>query len=638
MENVQAQRAGAHRQSIEFAESLGIRRELRWPVDDWITFLRSFAKGTARSAISGLRLIWPARPAANTRLDRTDAGKTGLTVSRTFRSLRYAFVSVGLISILINLLMLTGPLFMLQIYDRVLASGSVPTLIVIGSLALQLYLFMGLFETIRGRMLARIGQSADAQLTGLAYSLSTELPLGGATSKSNQRPVQDLDAVRQFLSGPGPAAIFDIPWMPFYLAIVFLFHGLLGTVALIGAIAICILAGLNEVFSRQPANEAAAIFGQRQRTVEVSRRNAEAVKAMGMMNALSSHWNAENGNFLEKQRKASDRAGFFTAAIKTIRFVLQSAILAVGAWLAINQEISAGVMIAASIMTSRALAPVEQAVGNWRGFVAARTSLHRLSEVIGSATGPQRQVTLPLPVNTVHLEDIYCAPGGILKPVVQGVSFDLQAGDGLGIIGPSGSGKSTLARSIVGVTPLVRGTVRFDNAELTQWSPERIGRIIGYLPQDVQLFDGSIAQNIARFNPDVPSDAIIEAAGLADVHELIVGMPDGYETVIGSAGLTLSAGQSQRIALARALYGNPFLIVLDEPNSNLDTEGERALTDAIKAMRTRGSIVIVIAHRPSAISVVDKILCLKEGRVAGFGPKSEIMKKVIRPVPNVGAA
>lgn len=638
MEIDQAQRASARHHALEWMHRLGFNAQNGKLPGGWLASARAFSAAVTQTAIRGFRTIWPARQMPKSRLRRTENVKSRQAVFRTFRSLRYAFISVGVISMLINLLMLTGPVFMLQIYDRVLASGSVPTLLVIGALALLLYLFMGFFETIRGRMLTRIGQSADAQLTALAYAISTDQPLSGSATKTGQRPVQDLDCIRQFFSGPGPAALFDIPWMPFYLAIVFLFHSLLGWVALIGTLMIVALAVLNELASRQPAMEAAIAHGQRQRTVEASRRNSEAVRAMGMIDALSAHWNRENDDFLETQRGASDRAGFFAAAIKTVRFILQSAILAVGAWLAIQQDISAGVMIAASIMTSRALAPVELAVGNWKGFVAARTSLRRLSEAIGTMTGPARRLALPLPENNLRLEDVCCAPEGALKPIIQGISFELKAGDGLGIIGPSGSGKSTLARSIVGVTPLVRGSVRLDNAELAQWPPERVGRIIGYLPQDVQLFDGSIAQNIARFDSQASSDAVIEAAVMADVHRMIVEMPDGYDTVIGSTSLTLSAGQSQRIALARALYGNPFLIVLDEPNSNLDTDGERALTDAMKAMRARGSVVIVIAHRPSAISAVDTILCLRDGRVASFGQKGDIMKKIIRPVPNAGVA
>lgn len=563
-----------------------------------------------------------------------------VNISEVLGSLRSAFWGIGLVSMLINVLMLTGPLFMLQVYDRVLASGSVPTLIVIGGLAIILYLFYGLLEGIRGRLLGRAGQRVDAQLSASAYAVSTVLPLRLGAEAGKHRPVNDLDTLRQFLSGPGPAAIFDVPWMPLYLGIVFLFHSVLGFVAIGGALVICVLIALNEALSRKPAAEAARVAGRRASVVEFSRRNAEAVQSMGMMDALSARWNTENDAYLAKQRSAEDWTGFFGTAIKTVRFLLQSAILGVGAWLAIKQEISPGVMIAASIMTSRALAPVEQAVGNWRGFVAARQSLQRLRAVmtVEVKAAAEEKMDLPLPRSSLSLEDLYCGPAGINRPFVQGVSLALAAGDGLGIIGPSGSGKSTLARGIVGLAPALKGSVRFDGAELSQWQSGKLGAIIGYLPQDVQLFDGTIAENISRFALESSSELIIDAAKLADVHDLIVALAEGYNTVIGSGGMALSGGQRQRIALARALYGRPFLVVLDEPNSNLDAEGEAALTGAIKAMRAHGSVVVVIAHRPSAISAIDKVLCLKEGRVAAFGPKDEVMQKILAPVPKSGAA
>jgi PrtD family type I secretion system ABC transporter len=563
-----------------------------------------------------------------------------IDVSDVFNSLRSAFWGIGVVSLLINVLMLTGPLFMLQVYDRVLASGSVPTLIVIGGLALSMYVFYGLLEGVRGRILARVGQRVDAQLSGIAYAISTVLPLRMGAQAARHRPVQDLDTLRQFLSGPGPAAVFDVPWIPLYLAVVFLFHPMLGYLALGGALLICVLIGLNEVFSRKPSAEAAQVAGRRSSMVEASRRNAEAVQSMGMMGALLSRWTSENDAYLAKQRSSSDWTGFFGTATKTIRFLLQSAILGVGAWLAIRQEITPGVMIAASIMTSRALAPVEQAVSQWRGFIAARQGLGRLKLLIAAEkkSGEGEMLDLPLPQSSLRLEELACGPAGIQRAFVQGVTLELLAGDGLGIIGPSGSGKSTLARAIVGLTPALRGAVRFDGAELSQWPGDRIGDIIGYLPQDVQLFDGTIAENISRFALEPSSDVVIDAAKLADVHDLIVGLPEGYNTVIGSEGLAMSGGQRQRIALARALYGRPFLVLLDEPNSNLDSDGEAALTGAIKAMRAHRSIVVVIAHRPSAIVAVDKVLCLAEGKVAGFGPKEEVMQKLVAPVPSRGVA
>ncbi|WP_323054675.1 type I secretion system permease/ATPase [Roseibium salinum] len=491
----------------------------------------------------------------------------------------------------------------------------------------------------RARILSRLGQRVDARLSGIVYKVSNSLPVRLGRRAASLRPVQDLDTIRTFLSGPGPAAIFDIPWLPLYLGIVFLFHPLLGLVGLGGAVIISVLIGLNEMMSREPAEEAAGQAGRRAADVEMGQRNSEVVTAMGMQAALSSRWDARNGDYLATQRSASDVTGLFGTAIKTIRFVLQSAILGVGAWLAIQQEISPGVMIAASIMTSRALAPIEQAVAQWRGFVASRQALSRLRDVTAAAEAEPEKMDLPLPVGRITLEQVFCGPFGEAAPYVHNVSMELQAGDGLGIIGPSGSGKSTLARAIVGAAPALRGVIRYDGAELGQWTSARRGEFIGYLPQDLQLFDGTIAENIARFRADASSEMIIEAARLADVHDLIVGLPEGYNTVIGRSGRALSAGQRQRVALARALFGNPFLVVLDEPNSNLDAEGEGALANAVRAMRERGSVVIVIAHRPSAIGTVDKILCLRDGKMVGFGPKDEVLKQVVQAVPrrSVGA-
>ncbi|WP_051644464.1 type I secretion system permease/ATPase [Labrenzia sp. DG1229] len=563
-------------------------------------------------------------------------------VSVAFRPIRSAFWGVAVVSFVINILMLTGPVFMLQVYDRVLASGSVPTLVVIGALAIVLYVFYGILEGVRGRILSRLGQRVDARLSGIVYKVSNSLPVRLGRQAARLRPVQDLDTIRQFLSGPGPAAIFDIPWLPLYLGIVFLFHPLLGLVGLAGAVIISVLIGLNEFMSRRPTEEAAGHAGRRSAAVESGQRNSEVVAAMGMQNTLTAKWDAQNSEYLATQRRAADTTGIFGTTIKTIRFILQSAILAVGAWLAIQQEITPGVMIAASIMTSRALAPIEQAVAQWRGFVASRQALRRLREILQVSETEETKMDLPQPEKGITVEQVYCGPFGETMPYVQNVTLDLQAGDGLGVIGPSGSGKSTFARALVGVTLPLKGVIRFDGAELAQWDNEKRGEFIGYLPQDLQLFDGTVAENIARFREDAEPEKIIEAAKLADVHDMIVALPEGYNTIIGRSGRSLSAGQRQRLALARALYNNPFLVVLDEPNSNLDAIGESALTNAIKAMREKGSIVVVIAHRPSAIATVDKILCLKDGKMAGFGPKEEVLRQVVQPVQpvrqGVGAA
>ncbi len=546
-----------------------------------------------------------------------------------FRFLRKVFFGIAVVSMVINMLMLTGPIFMLQIYDRVLSSGSVPTLLVIGGLAFGLYVFFGLLEGLRSRLLLRTGQQVDVRLSGMVYALSTRLPLLLGAKSAMLRPVQDLDTVRKFLSGPGPGAIFDIPWIPLYLIIVFLFHPILGFTAVGGALIICVMIGINEVLSRKPAAQASKEAGRRSALVESGRRNAEVIRSMGMVVALKTRWEKGNSAYLRKQLVAGDRTGLFGTLIKTFRFLLQSAVLGVGGWLAIKQEITPGVMIAASIMTSRALAPVELAVGQWRGFVASRQSIKRLKKMLDDRERTDDLMDLPLPRKTLRLQNAFCGPAGSNKAFVRAIGFDLAAGDGLGIIGPSGCGKSTLVRAIVGVTPTLKGSIRFDGAKLDQWPPAKFGQFIGYLPQDIQLFDGTVAQNIARFDLDAPAEKIMDASALADVHDMIVHLPDGYNTMIGTEGIRLSGGQQQRIALARALYGRPFLIVLDEPNSNLDAEGEACLTRAIKTMRSSGSIVIVIAHRPSVTAAVNTILCMKAGQSVAYGPRDEVLKQVL---------
>ncbi|MCV6574467.1 MAG: type I secretion system permease/ATPase [Cohaesibacter sp.] len=564
--------------------------------------------------------------------------RQSLTVG-LFSGLGKVWLGIGLVSILINILMLTGPVFMLQIYDRVLASGSVPTLVVLGGLALGLYAFYGLLDGVRSRILVRVGQYVDAQHSGLTYKISTMAPVLIGAKAQNLRPVQDLDAVRQFLSGQGPAAIFDSPWMPFYLIIVYVFHPILGLVGLAGAIVICLLIGLNEWLSRKPSQEANRETAQRAILVETGRQNAEAIHAMGMVENLRTRWEELNHRYLHSQRLAADRGLLFSTLTKTFRFILQSSILGFGAWLAIQQEITPGIMIAASIMISRALSPIEVAVGQWRGFIGARQAYGRLQSIFAQMPeGQPHAMELPLPQQEVRLEALSTGPLGAKKPFLQGISLSLKAGEGLGVIGPSGSGKSTLARSLVGLLPALSGAVRLDGADLAQWPQERRGEFIGYLPQDIQIFDGSIAENICRFAPDASSETILEAARLADLHEMITALPDGYETKLGSSGFALSGGQRQRVALARAIYGNPFLIVLDEPNSNLDAQGEAALTAAIMAMKEKGAVVVIVAHRPSALAGVDQVLCIKDGKMQAFGPKEEVLSKVLAPVPNQGVA
>ncbi|MDH3742548.1 MAG: type I secretion system permease/ATPase, partial [Hyphomicrobiales bacterium] len=445
-------------------------------------------------------------------------------------------------------------------------------------------------------------------------------------------PVRDLDQLRQFLSGPGPLAIFDVPWMPIYIAIIFLFHPLLGWLAVAGAIILMVLTLLNEIVSRQPLAQAGQVGLRRAGLVEASRRNSEVLSAMGMLANIRALWNRENSGFLDKQAQAADRIALFSSLTKTIRFVLQSAMLGVGAYLVLQQEITAGVMIAGSIILSRALSPVEQAVAHWRGFVTARQSLARLRTSIDQLPEDTQKTPLPSPAKSLQAKNVCVVPPGEQILTLQGTSFALEAGSGLGVIGPSASGKSTLARALVGVWPVARGEVRLDGATLDQWDPAVLGRAIGYMPQDIELFGGSVADNIARFEAERDDDAIIEAAQLAGVHDMILSLDGGYDSEIGEAGTVLSAGQRQRIGLARAMYRNPFLIVLDEPNSNLDADGDAALTRSVQAMRERGSIVIVIAHRPSAIAALDLLLVIQNGRQEAFGPKAEVLAKMTHQV------
>lgn len=548
-------------------------------------------------------------------------------VAAALRETSKAFVGVAALSAVTNLLMLTGPLFMMQVYDRVLASRSVPTLVALSILAIGLYLFLGLLEVIRSRVLTQIGQRLEEELGRPTFDTVLKLPLRMSKKEAIGQPLRDLDQVRQFMSGQGPIAICDMPWLPVYLTILFLFHAYLGWLAVAGAVILIALTLTSEVSLRQPMQRLAELGGSRSEFIEAGRRNAEALHAMGISRAYAARWDEVNAEYITEQRRTSDASSGFTAASKVFRLALQSAVLALGAWLAIYQLASPGAMIAASILTSRALAPIEQVVAQWRGFVNVRQARRRLESVLDRFSENPKPMALPAPRQSLDAAGLVVAAPGSNAAIVRDVSFRLAAGQGVGIVGPSGSGKSTLARALVGVWPPARGTIRLDGAELNQWEPETLGPSIGYLPQGVELFDGTIAENISRFARDAGPTAIIAAAEQAGVHQLILSMPEGYHTRIGAAGAILSAGQRQRIGLARALYGNPFLLVLDEPNASLDAEGEAALTSAILAARQGGAIVVVIAHRPNALAAVDQVLVMAEGRAVAFGPRDEVLRK-----------
>jgi len=547
------------------------------------------------------------------------------------RACRSAFVGVGVMSCIINLLYLTGSIFMLEVYDRVLPSRSVPTLVGLIVLASGLYIGQGILDLIRGRILGRIGTSLDEALNARVFDTVVRLPLIVGGRNEGLQPLRDLDNVRAFLGSMGPGAFFDLPWLPFYLAICFAFHVLIGLTALVGAIILVSLTLVTEVMSRQPAREAMGLAARRNDLAAASRRNAEVLVAMGMAGRLTQRWGDANEKYLAGNQRASDVAGGLGAIAKVLRMMLQSAVLAVGAYLVIHQEATAGIIIAGSILSARALAPVDLTIAHWKGFVAARQSWHRLNRLLDEMPARPVPTLLQNPTSSLSVEGLGIAAPGDQKVIVQDVTFALTAGSGLGIIGPSGSGKSSLVRALVGVWQPFRGKVRLDGAALDQWSSDVLGRHIGYLPQDVELFGGTVAQNISRFDPEAKSDAIIAAAKEAGVHDMIIKMRDGYNTQVGEQGAALSAGQAQRVALARALYGDPFLIVLDEPNSNLDTEGDEALTRAVRGARERSAIVVVVAHRPIGIEGVDQILVLKDGRMQAFGPKEQVLAQVLQP-------
>lgn len=550
-------------------------------------------------------------------------------LAAALESCKQAFVGVGIISAVVNVLMLTGSIFMLQIYDRVLPSGSVPTLVGLAIFAGVLYCFQGVLDGIRTRILARIGSALDRPLNPRIFDILTRIPLRIRSQGDSLHVLRDMDQVRSYLTGLGPTAIFDLPWIPFYIAICFIFHPIIGIVATIGAFVLIILTIGTEFLTRKPSIAASTELAKRNTFAEAAHRNAEVLRAMGLSRRLGERFHTANEAYLTAQRRASDISGGFGAATRVLRMMLQSAILGIGAWLAIRQEVSPGVMIASSIMMSRALAPVELAIAHWRGFMAARQGWQRLGDFLTALPPEEEPMNLPQPASSLSVEGLCVAPPGSQTIFLQDISFTLAAGQGLGIIGPSGSGKSSLARSLVGVWPALRGAVRLDEASLDNWHFEQLGRHIGYLPQDIELFSGTIAENIARLETSPDAQAVVAAALAAHIHEMILRFPKGYETQIGNGGVMLSAGQRQRIGLARALYKDPFFVVLDEPNSNLDADGEAAVIAAITQVRQRNGIVVVIAHRRSAIASVDQILMLNEGRQQAFGPRDEMLQTLL---------
>ena len=552
-------------------------------------------------------------------------------MSTAMRSCRQNLAVIVFFSFFINLLMFVAPLHMLQIYDRVLASKSEVTLFTLTILALGLLLIYGLLEGVRSRILVRTGLKFDELLSERVFRTAFRASIIDGGKGGHGQAMRDLDQLREFLWGGAVVALCDIPWVPIFLGVIFVLHPLLGVISTVGAIVIFTVAVANELSTRRHLRQGTQHSLQANNNLALGLRNAEVIKALGMIGSIRRGWTKQHDNALIDLTKAGDISGALLASSRFIRMSLQVIILGAGAYLAVQDEITPGMMIAASIIMGRALAPVEMAVGQWKNVVGSRGALARLTGLFNFVSAEAEVMELPAPTGSIKAENIIVAPPGAKNIVLKQVSFEIHPGSVVGVVGPSGSGKSSLARALVGVWPVSMGAVRLDESKIEHWDPENLGPYIGYMPQDVELFDGSVAENIARFTT-LDANLVVEAAQKAGVHEVIVHLENGYDTQIGPGGKALSGGERQRVALARALYGNPKIIVLDEPNASLDSDGEKALTDAIKKLKVENCAVIVISHRPAILSQVDQILVLKDGLLLKFGPRDVILEELGRPL------
>jgi ATP-binding cassette, subfamily C, bacterial PrsD len=538
-------------------------------------------------------------------------------------------IGIALFSGVINLLMLSGSLYMLQVYDRVIPSRNIATLAGLSLMVLLAYLLQGYLDALRARMLCRVATLFDIGLQDSIHTALANLPLRGVKPMLMQQPLRDLDQIRAFMSGMGPTAFLDMPWIPIFLIALFLFHPAIGVTALCGTVAIVAMTLFTERMSRGAAKAAMDSSAQRQVLADATQRNAEIIRALGMVDRFQARWALVNERYLRENIRATDIYANLGSGAKVLRYILQSGMLGIGAYLVVVDKASGGIMIASSIMMGRALAPVEVALGSWKQLVAARQGIKRLRDICKvTAKPPPPPVALPRPSRELSVQELSVVAPGTDRPIVSNISFSLKAGTGLALLGASASGKTSLSKALVGIWPAVHGVVRLDGAALDQWRNEDLGRHIGYLPQDVALFDGTVADNICRFDDGATSDAILKAAQIAGVHDIILRLPEGYSTRIGQGGMSLSAGQRQRIGLARAVYGDPFLVVLDEPNANLDAEGENALSRTILTLRHNKSVVIVISHRPNAIATLNMAMVLYEGKSIAFGSCEEIFARV----------
>ncbi len=537
---------------------------------------------------------------------------------------RGAFFSAAFFSMFINFLMLVPVIYMLQLYDRVVPTGSESTLYTLTLLMLVLFLTLGLLEWVRTQILVRVSTRLETMLHHRLFEVAFRQSLysGGVTASA--QPLDDLTALRQFLTGNGLFAFFDAPWLPFYIIVMFLFHPWYGWMAIVTAIILLIMAVVNEKLTSAPLSDANTLAASGRAQVNKNLRNSEVIEAMGMLSNVRQRWLDNAYDVLVLQSKASARGGMITALSKVTRMTAQSVILGIGAFLVIQGEISPGMMIAGSILLGRALAPIDLLIGSWKGFIAARGQYNRLNELLLNIPAYLKTMPLPAPVGKIEVENIFIVPPGAKEPVINGLTFEVDAGDSVAIIGPTGAGKSTLARGLLGIWPASEGVVRLDGADIMSWNREALGPHVGYLPQDIELFQGRISENIARFS-EIDSEKVIKAAQMAGVHEMILLLPEGYDTAIGPSGCTLSGGQRQRIGLARALYGSPKLVVLDEPNSNLDDVGEQSLAETLATLEAEQITTIIITHRNNVLSKIKKILIIKDGVLAAYGLRDDVI-------------
>ena len=560
---------------------------------------------------------------------RADQRQGAAELANARRAQGPLFVAVALFSVFINLLMLTGPLYMLQVYDRVLGSQSEATLVALSAIVILLFLAMGVLDAMRARILSRIGARFQESIDRRAFSAAIRRLMVAPDDGPALAAQQDVEAVQRLWSSPLVAALADLPWTPIFIAAIFVLHPLMGWLSVAGAILILLITLANQWMTRGPLGRANAAAIAANRSSELLKAESETLRALGMTEAAFDRWQQARSRALSDGILAADSGGGFAALSRTFRLFLQSAMLGLGAWVVLQGELTGGAMIAGSILMGRALQPIEQAVAQWSILTRAREGMDRLATLLSTVPPEPPRTDLPRPAARLEVAGISVAPPGSTNAALRGLSFALQPGQAVGVIGPSGAGKSTLARALTGIWRPAAGHIRLDGATLDQFPSDRLGQLLGYLPQRVTLFDGTIAENIARLQqPD--DEKVIAAAQAAAAHDMILRLPDGYNTRLNSLGGRLSGGQMQRIALARALYGNPVLLILDEPNSNLDNEGSLAVNSAIRAHKAAGGAVLIMAHRPAAIQECDLLLVIEEGARRAFGPRDQILREMVQ--------